>query len=440
MKIHADYHRELNHNYLLLDRQCSQDKDEYQNRMLVSHKWMHFISCSERNINGRYIIYYEINSKTSLSNYYAGVKMRFSDMTGLLSQIEAACAELADYMMDEDGIVLDPEYIFYDMDRKSYCFIYYPGEDQGNDEEKDRNKLSELLDFMLGAADENDAETTDFIYKLYESAEQENFSLAEAMEKYRDHGTGHENVQYTAEVSTGPEETAEVDRSRQYISTDEDDTGKSHLPFLIISGVMAAGLCGAAVIYRAFTMDDREKLIFFAACAVMLFAGSASGVICLLRKKNENAAGKEERLRKFPDTAESAATAGDIWDAEKHITADIKPGDECTDGKTVFFTKETDPSKYKLYATDRKNGQHISLEKIPCVVGKLAGNVDICVKNQSISRIHARIDYNGACYTVTDLNSTNGTYVNGMQLDPNETVELTEGDEVRFGELNYCLR
>ena len=129
MKIHADYHRELNHNYLLLDRQCSQDKDEYQNRMLVSHKWMHFISCSERNINGRYIIYYEINSKTSLSNYYAGVKMRFSDMTGLLSQIEAACAELADYMMDEDGIVLDPEYIFYDMDRKSYCFIYYPGED-----------------------------------------------------------------------------------------------------------------------------------------------------------------------------------------------------------------------------------------------------------------------------------------------------------------------
>jgi pSer/pThr/pTyr-binding forkhead associated (FHA) protein len=66
--------------------------------------------------------------------------------------------------------------------------------------------------------------------------------------------------------------------------------------------------------------------------------------------------------------------------------------------------------------------------------------VDICVKDQSISRIHARIDYNGASYTVTDLNSTNGTYVNGMQLDPNETVELTEGDEVRFGELNYCLR
>ena len=41
----------------------------------------------------------------------------------------------------------------------------------------------------------------------------------------------------------------------------------------------------------------------------------------------------------------------------------------------------------------------------------------------------------GATLTVTDLNSTNGTYVNGKQLQPMEATEVKLKQEVTFGAL-----
>ena len=43
-------------------------------------------------------------------------------------------------------------------------------------------------------------------------------------------------------------------------------------------------------------------------------------------------------------------------------------------------------------------------------------------------------------FLLTDMNSTNGTYRNGLRMQPQETVEIEPGDEIRFGNLNYCYR
>ena len=43
----------------------------------------------------------------------------------------------------------------------------------------------------------------------------------------------------------------------------------------------------------------------------------------------------------------------------------------------------------------------------------------------------------GADYFLTDLNSTNGTKVNGKLLAANEEIMLKEGDEVQIAEEKY---
>lgn len=55
----------------------------------------------------------------------------------------------------------------------------------------------------------------------------------------------------------------------------------------------------------------------------------------------------------------------------------------------------------------------------------------------SVSRHHAQIKYTGNAYVVTDLNSSDGTYVNGIQLVPHAPRTLVAGDQVRIG--NYEL-
>ena len=95
---------------------------------------------------------------------------------------------------------------------------------------------------------------------------------------------------------------------------------------------------------------------------------------------------------------------------------------------------------HKLYALDKKNKKHIDFDKLPCTIGSLPGCADIVLDGKSVSRIHARLEREGDKVMLTDLNSTNGTFKNGLRMEPQETVQIEPGDEVRFGQICYCYR
>lgn len=52
-----------------------------------------------------------------------------------------------------------------------------------------------------------------------------------------------------------------------------------------------------------------------------------------------------------------------------------------------------------------------------------------------VSRVHARLLHRGDDWLLEDLSSTNGTYVNGVRLAPNEPAGLRSGDSLQLGSL-----
>ena len=54
---------------------------------------------------------------------------------------------------------------------------------------------------------------------------------------------------------------------------------------------------------------------------------------------------------------------------------------------------------------------------------------------KGVSRIHAIIERLDETLVLTDLNSANGTHLNGQRLVPDQPRVLRDGDEVRFGKL-----
>lgn len=52
-----------------------------------------------------------------------------------------------------------------------------------------------------------------------------------------------------------------------------------------------------------------------------------------------------------------------------------------------------------------------------------------------VSRRHARINYTESGYTIEDLDSSNGTWLNGNRLEPNQPQVLHRGDHIQLGEL-----
>ena len=69
-----------------------------------------------------------------------------------------------------------------------------------------------------------------------------------------------------------------------------------------------------------------------------------------------------------------------------------------------------------------------------------SGDADVRIEDRFASSVHARIYSRGASYYVEDLNSTNGTFLNGGRLQGE--AELSDLDEIKIGdtELRFELQ
>ena len=62
---------------------------------------------------------------------------------------------------------------------------------------------------------------------------------------------------------------------------------------------------------------------------------------------------------------------------------------------------------------------------------------DMVVPERQVSRVHLRVTRDARGYLVEDLDSKNGTCINGRQVQPNTPVRLQDGDEIQVA---LCVR
>ncbi len=94
-----------------------------------------------------------------------------------------------------------------------------------------------------------------------------------------------------------------------------------------------------------------------------------------------------------------------------------------------------------LIALNVPNKVEIEITKDRFVIGKNPSLVDGPVSfNKMISRVHCRIDRSGENYTVTDLRSANGTYVNRVRLQPNQPHPIKNGDIIRMANSDFQVK
>ncbi len=79
------------------------------------------------------------------------------------------------------------------------------------------------------------------------------------------------------------------------------------------------------------------------------------------------------------------------------------------------------------------SGDRISLVDDEHLIGRLA-DCTIVVSDGNTSRHHARISRSGSSFVIADLNSTNGTFVNGERLLADH--RLADGDIITVGSVS----
>lgn len=110
-----------------------------------------------------------------------------------------------------------------------------------------------------------------------------------------------------------------------------------------------------------------------------------------------------------------------------------RPGTEEEDDgfKTILLTAR--PIEQEARRLVSVNGNlEIPIGYFPFIIGKSKGMADFCLNEPGVSRLHVKIEESDTGYLVTDLNSTNGTRVNGELLEANETRSLPIGGELEI--------
>ena len=91
----------------------------------------------------------------------------------------------------------------------------------------------------------------------------------------------------------------------------------------------------------------------------------------------------------------------------------------------------------KLVAMNASNRVEIVVNKSEFIIGKKDTNDGVITFNKMISRVHCKITVTNNQYAVTDLQSSNGTYVNRQKLLPNKPYPLKNGDIVRLANSDF---
>ena len=437
------YYRDYGHNYMIL--QCSQQEtvQSYQYKILTSGKIGEILKCSVRHINGSTYYYYDISSRTTLNSLYRDKKMSYIQVKDILCQIYGIYEKLAGYFMEEGGLVLLPEHIYYDLTDKKYIGLYYP-----DYQSEESNAYKPLMDFLLEHIDTEDRNLAENMYRIYEMTEDSCFFIEDALRMFDD---STETIQETLcepiqrqgrESDVVSAEDFNVEAGCWEPEKQEKETTQRNLFYPVFAVLSVLGIVGAVVVRSMYELAQKEEIILYGviaamgACLLLCLAGIFAG-----GKKKESSVGKKDA-----DAIEIYPQDTNLPSLETVLNRDINleipeyKSQKSNDyGNTVFFDEST-VREYKLYAMDKANKRHIELNQFPCTVGKMAGCVDYVLADNSVSRIHARFDRQGDKVLLTDMNSTNGTFKNGLRMQPQETVEIEPGDEVRFGNLNYCYR
>jgi diguanylate cyclase (GGDEF)-like protein len=114
------------------------------------------------------------------------------------------------------------------------------------------------------------------------------------------------------------------------------------------------------------------------------------------------------------------------------------PNDEGTTNpnKTVVTFAHNSPPKpgdtreaclVVIYGEDL--GRRVPLGPEPTIIGR-SSKCEMQIDQEAVSRNHCRISFTGKTWTIRDLGSTNGTYVNDELADE---VNLRDGDQLKVG-------
>lgn len=386
------YLRKLHKSYMCIE--TTEDiVEEHELMILQKYKVPQLLPLQIMIQDGKVQYWFEITGKQQLTDYLMGKPIGKRELKKILFSMEQVCEKIPEFLLKEERICLLQELLYVDLADETVYFTYLPFW-SGSFPEEFRRWMEETLKNI----DHQDRACIELAYDVYEKSRQENVSMQEILIEV---SRKEENIfpkTVERKMTEWGEEKALVQEKRGKVAkekaTEENETKEKWNRILKIQGDKCTD------IIEAIWSEVKEYVM-----------GKMPKKLLNYRK-----ASKRKEIRKG---------ASDILQSKDYHTGLLRKKPEKPEGKLIY------------------QGEHgctdFQIETEEYFLGRNSEEVDGKIETDGISRVHARIIKREGEYYIEDLNSTNGTYVNGELLERHRLRKLNVNDWVRFGIEEYLF-
>ena len=370
----VSYQRNLKSNWLIFEPEESflselSNKYAFEMGMIEHNNIRGFLRPDIKRVNSKINICYDISSLQPLSRVFEVRTLGIEEIKSFIIEIISATKALEEFLLEASSIVLDPEYIFSDLDLKRFSFLYIPR----NEDNKEEMRL--LLENILNNINKEDKECLITVYGILKECQKRDFTIND-LEGILDCNLKKADKEQVVCEEIIPENVDEKERNKT--------------KFNIFGGVFKN---------KKVKAQDEES----------------------------------EFLEKVFEGYESNVNAAYINEDKTLFTV---PDEEI--GSTVLLTDIKIKSSGRFLRT--VNGKEdIELSYLPFIIGKQERVCDYVLNIDGVSRMHLKFFEKDNEIYARDLNSRNGTYINGRKLENEENIRLYNGDSVNICGISYIL-
>lgn len=392
------YKRSLYKSYMHVEDE-EEFLESYELMMLKNCRIPQLLSLQTVVADGNIKYVYEISGKQQLADYFSVGKVNKSNLEDMLFSIDRICRTLKDYLLDENRLCLQLDFMYIDLTDKQIYFTYLPFW-----EKELPHAFIQWTEEVLKRIDHEDLEGTKLAYGVHELALRDNISMNVIFSEIRQNREKEE------------EEKAEnLEQNRQGVFVKQEkperrEAEEGEEKQRQISKIKK-------FIFNYFKLEWVEKI-------QKVYLEKIEK--CRFQKK-------KEWRKKVPKQPEIEVNRFTEYEKKE------KSEESACQYPTEYLELSSAKPLGRLLYQGRNKCSDFTIEQDEFLLGKKEGCVNGVIIGEGISRLHAKINRQEHHYYIEDLNSTNGTFLNEQLLEYHQPESLNKNDKIRFGGEEYVF-
>ena len=401
-----------------------------------------FVPVSFKSLNLENYFCYNMNGLIPINQSFEMNKLTADRIEAFLRSIIKAAKSMEEFLLPFDRLITDEAYIYESLGKKDeFHWIY--GIESGN------ATFTRLFERLLDRVDYKDDSAVKMIYSLYQAAKE-----SEGMQGVSTGGSLQRIREKAEEILSAPHMSLDM-RARELIRAENERNSIKRLKDIETGtgdktcSKEIEGADSMARRYRAEAESKKSRLQ-----RVDIEDTPKAKISLFKQRQNEEKSDKtmfvKSKLKKVwdylnadigskPEKLVDVQAVGEnelSYNVREVKQPKIEASDNAGEATTLLTGAMIGNGIYCLKPEDT-NEDNILLTEFPFFIGKSGDKTHHTIEDSTVSRFHARIDREEEELWLTDLNSTNGTFLNGIRLMPFGRMRVNKGDSIVISRKRY---